>query len=226
MLRPELGADPAEPRGNYLVAPSASAFNVISDIWSHNKRPAEVVLALDISGGMKGEEKIGRVQGAAEAFLKMFREGDSVSTLVFGTEVEWQCQDVRMSPEGTKQAVDSIRDLASSVGGKTLLNQAILDAHEHLMTRDPARIRAIVILSDGKDTQGKSAPDQVLARVRPAPGEPPIHVFTIAFGKDSDRDFLKKLSAATQAEAFDPAKDRREDEKNIRDIFVKIATYF
>ena len=58
-------------------------------------------------------------------------------------------RDVRMGPQGKEQAKRSIDHLIAT--GNTALYEAIDEAYQFLLARDPSRTRALIVLSDGKD---------------------------------------------------------------------------
>jgi Ca-activated chloride channel family protein len=221
VILPEFGVDASQPRLE-IKPPQPAAYNVIADIWSRSKRPADIVVAIDCSGSMKGE-KIRKAEAAAKIFIDMLREGDHVSTLIFGADVEWQAQDLRTDRAGKSEARKSVENIIP--GGDTALYQAILDAYHFLEQRDRRRNRAIVVLSDGNDTKRKSTLDEVLREVRFNGKDKSIYIFTIAYGKDADPDLLAKIAKATQADSFRDTNDATSVE-DIYAIFTKIATFF
>ena len=77
---------------------------------------------------------------------------------------------------------------------------------------DPARINAIVLLTDGRNEDPRNEDlDELLRYLRTQnEGEAatPVRIFTIAYGGDADEGTLKRIAEATGAAAYsavDPA---------------------
>ena len=144
----EHGVDPAEPQTT-LEVPVAEVVQQIIELWKQQKKPARVTLVLDISGSMKGE-KIDSAKNGALQLVDMLGVQDRLSILPFNDVVRWSNQDLPMRTD-RETARTTIRSLFAS--GGTSAYDAVAEAHRQLMqTPDPASIAAIVVLSDGQDT--------------------------------------------------------------------------
>jgi Ca-activated chloride channel family protein len=216
LLTPENGADPAQPKKN-LEPPPASVIRFILDAWRVSKRHADIVLAIDTSASMMGD-KIKNAEEAAKSFIRQFSANDTLSTMIFGADVEWMTKGRLMDADGIREAVQSIDKLEPD--GDTALYNAIDSARRFLEDRDPKRIRAIVILSDGKDTKRNLALNDIIERLKIDSKNDPIFVFTIGYGTDADADALKQISESTKASYYEGKVD------NIRKVFTDIATFF
>ena len=65
------------------------------------------------------------------------------------------------------------------------------------------RVNAVVILSDGADSDNGQTLDQVVATLTSeATADRPVPVITIAFGPDADRAALDAISSATGGAAY------------------------
>ena len=220
LLTPALGVDPHQPK-RILRPPQASTIQELLKIWSQNKRKADIVLAIDTSASMKEANKIIDAERAAREFVSMLSPEDTLSTMVFGGSSDWLVQDLLMDEQGKKAATDSISDLIPS--GDTALYQTISDAYAFLAKRDPNRTRALVLLSDGKDSKKKLTKGDVLRRIAGVAKDQTIFIFTIGYGKDADPATLSEISRASQAEYFSAAQG---DSAAIHKVFVQIATLF
>jgi len=86
---------------------------------------------------------------------------------------------------------------------------------------DPdAKIQAVVVLTDGDDTQSRLKLEQLMERIRYDGENRAIHVFTIAYGKDARKDILQKVADATQAKFYEGTP------QNIVEVFRDISTFF
>ena len=91
---------------------------------------------------------------------------------------------------------------------------------QHQQQRDPSRIAAIVVLSDGKDTTSKLTLDQLLAQIQYDFDQHTIRVFTIGYEAEDGTDVLKQISEVTQGRYYEGT------QTNIREIFRDISTFF
>lgn len=124
---------------------------LISSFSSHESPFASVVL-LDTSGSM--ENRLSLARSAAIRFLDNLRLEDVAAVYRFDSKVE------------QVQEFSGGRDLAPMAfglraHGMTTLHDAIVDAAKALALR-PEKRKAIVILSDGMDTQSKASSDKAV----------------------------------------------------------------
>ena len=122
--------------------------------FSFQEAPYAAVLLLDSSGSM--EERFTLARSAAIRFLDGLRPEDVAAVYRFDSKVE------------RVQDFSSSRDLAPTAYtirayGMTTLNDAILEAADTLASRTEPR-KAIVILSDGMDTQSRVTSDKAVER--------------------------------------------------------------
>lgn len=122
--------------------------------FSFQEAPYAAVLLLDSSGSM--ETRFSLARSAAIRFLDGLRPEDVTAVYRFDSKVE-RVQDFSGS-----------RDLAPTAYavrayGMTTLNDAIVKAAEALASRPEPR-KAIVILSDGMDTDSRASSDQAVER--------------------------------------------------------------
>ncbi|MEA5077107.1 MAG: vWA domain-containing protein, partial [Anaerolineaceae bacterium] len=123
------------------------------------------------------------------------------------------------------QSRDSMARRVSGLveGGGTRLFDAVQFAYDDLQQKgDPDHIRAIVVLSDGMDTESSQTLDKTLSLLNGGSeeGGNSIKLFTISYGEDADQDTLSSLSDITGASMF------KADPKTIDEIYKQIATFF
>ena len=85
-----------------------------------------------------------------------------------------------------------------NANGNTVLNDAVIAAMKELSSSsDPARIQAILLLSDGQDTASQaSISDAVRAIGTARNGRTPVLVIPVAYGSDADINALSSISCA------------------------------
>ena len=212
------GVDPAQPQ-TVLEVPSAAVLDSILRLWGTFKRPVDVIAVVDASGSMEGD-KIATVRSSLVEFVRILEPGDRLQVIVFNTSIN------TLSP--LSRIADKREDLIRRVsgiaeGGGTRLYDATLEAYQALVNDgDPKHIRAMVVLTDGKDTNSVKGFEEVMSALGGSEGEGgnAIKAFTIAFGGDADAGILRQIAEATGAQQFDgsPA--------TIGQVYGQIATFF
>lgn len=114
--------------------------------------PFAAVVLLDTSGSMK--ERISMARSAAINFLDGLRGGDLAAIYNFDSKVA-KVQEFSES----RDVIDKIFDLKAN--GMTVLNDAIVEAANQLSVR-PEKRRAIIVVSDGADTQSRASADKAI----------------------------------------------------------------
>jgi Ca-activated chloride channel family protein len=122
------------------------------EFFSAEETPFAAVILLDTSGSM--EERVSMARAAAIKFLEGLRESDMTAIYRFDSKVAL-VQD--FSPQ--RDIDERVFDLRSA--GMTVLNDAIFKAAE-ILSRRPEKRRAIIVLSDGEDTQSGHSSDSAL----------------------------------------------------------------
>ena len=142
--------------------------------FSTEETPFAAAVLLDTSGSM--ETRISLARSAAIRFLEGLREDDVAAVYNFDSKVE-QVQE--FSPSRDLAAV------AFTLGAKgmTALNDAILRAARDLSER-PERRRAIIVLSDGRDTQSMTSMDKALNNAQAANAT----IYTVDLSMPTDKD--------------------------------------
>src|SRR5205814_2190283 len=92
-------------------------------------------------------------------------------------------------------------------------------------TYDPARINAVVLLTDGKNEDPANADlTGLLSNLRAGSegqSSQPVRVFTIAYGKDADLATLRRIAEATNAAAYDAS-----NPNTIVQVFTNVVSNF
>jgi Ca-activated chloride channel family protein len=212
------GVDPKQPQ-TVLEIPDAEVIQGIVALWRETKKPVDVSVVLDISGSMSGE-KISAARASLVNFIDLFQDRDRMQVIVFSDEI------IEMSPlsplegkrEDLKQRVSGVIEQ-----GGTMLYDATDYAYNDLLENgDPDHIRAVVVLTDGADTDSSMSLNQLLGEigVHEEEGGNAIKVFTIAFGNNAEKHILIDISEATGGKQYDATPT------TIRDIYAEIATFF
>ncbi len=214
----EHGVDPTEPK-TILEVPPAEVIVGIQELWrAEVKKPVDVVVVMDTSGSMEGK-KISSARSSLIDFIDLMDDRDRLEVILFSDEMITLTD---LSPLGEKR--QDVRNRVSGVieGGDTKLYSAIEFAYEELEAKgDPDHIRAVVALTDGKDTASTITLPQLVEMIgAQSESGDATKIFTIAFGRAADRDVLQRIAEITGGKQYDS------DPETIDEIYAEIATFF
>ncbi len=219
----EFGANPALPTV-ILEKPSVAVTATAVQQWQEVRKPSSVLLLIDVSGSMGDPAKDGtsntRLQGAingAIATLGHFRPTDELGVWVFSSTLKSPAgdgiavlRDVKPLGGDAENLAKQIQQLNPVQG--TPLYDSIGSAFNSMHTRSKAgRINAIVVLTDGQDTNSKIDLDSLKRQLRaPEESNDPlqVRVFPIVYGEASPQA-LKEIAVASGGQVFDASDPRR-----------------
>ena len=212
------GADVSQPK-TVLEIPSAQVIEGVRALWQNVKKPVDLVVVMDISGSMQGD-KIASARASLIKFIGKLDDRDRLEIVTFSSDITTITP---LTPLGEKRQklLDSVSGIFE--GGNTRLYDAIDSSYQSLLQEgDPKHIRAMVVLTDGLDTQSQTPLDQVLSDINShsEEGGNAIKLFTIAFGSDADKATLQKIADASGGKQYDSSPD------TIQKIYDDIATFF
>lgn len=211
------GADPAQPQ-TLLDIPDVPVIEAIRDLWQSCRKPASITLVLDCSGSMQQENRIGFAREGAVHFIRQLSPADDLSILAFNNELSWLAERTAIG-----QKRDELIRIAQSLlpAGGTSLYDAVADAAARQKAdNDPARIHAIVVLSDGADEDSRCRLDTLLEEISAGGEDKGVRIFTIAYGSGAKFGVLEKIASTTRGKAW------RGDRADITRIFRDIAVFF
>ena len=234
------GVDPTEPQ-TLLEVPEPEVLTQLLDDWEDQRKPARVLLLVDVSGSMSdladpetGATKLELAKQATIAALDEFNDDDEVGLWVFTTDLGDGAEDhLELVPTGRVGDVREnlktrIRDLVPLNG--TPLYSATQSAYEQaLEDYDPTRINAVVLLSDGVNDDGEPDDDreqleELLSLLSDrAEGEQgqAVRVFPISYGENADLPTLRRIAESSQAALYDSS-----DPRSINRVFVAVVSNF
>lgn len=214
----ELGVDPSPPQ-NVLPMPDAETLAAIQASWRYVKKKADILLVVDTSGSMANDNKLVQAQKAITLFLQKLidhnQEQNRVGLLSFNGSLQWQSTPAIL--EGRQsQLTDQINALQPE--GETALYDALVAATKQLQDGDDTHIRAIILLSDGKDNSSSAVRSEVLAFAQNDTN--PILIFPVAYGRDADQSVLDAIARTFKTKLYwsDPA--------GIEQLFLDLSSYF
>ena len=148
-----------------------------------------IALVVDTSGSMRGEPLVQAVQ-ALRTFIASLGPNDMANLIAFNSQHEL-LQPFTADKEALVAAVDRLQ-----AGGETVLYDAVLYALDQVSPQPLGR-RAVIVLSDGKDTASDATLDAVIARA--ALLNIPVYTLGLQQSQDFDAAILERLAHETGA---------------------------
>jgi Ca-activated chloride channel family protein len=216
------GVDPAQPK-NLLPNPTVAVTRRILASFETVKRPASITFVIDTSGSMNGGP-LQQAKAGARVFLESLPDNDAARVLLFSSAPRWLSD--RPAPLQTARAGLIAGIEGSFADGGTALYDAILQACAPSSEDPRGAVRAVVVLTDGQDTDSKIKIDALVARLRQqmggegSPGKAPPRVFTIAYGDKADASVLRQIAEAGGGAFFSGTP------KDIKAVYAELATFF
>jgi Ca-activated chloride channel family protein len=213
------GVDPNQPK-RVLSLPQPEVLARVKAAWREDRKPANVVLAVDVSGSMGEENKLEQAKQGLEGFFKQLSPRDRVGLIFFNDKV-YRGVPVATFASNKARLMAKVRDLLP--GGETAWIDAAGDALQEVKNlQDKTRINAVVLLTDGDDTSSSNTTEQ-LRRTLDAQARSEgstVRVYTIAYGREANKSALEGVAQASGGKAFTG------DPKQIESVYLSISSFF
>lgn len=212
------GVDIQQPK-TVLEVPSADVIQAALGLWRQTKKPVDVTMVLDVSGSMAGE-KIAALRSSVSQFVGLLDDNDRLGINIFNNVITPITPLSTLGPKRT-DVNNHVSGLVE--GGGTALYDAIGQAYDDMTKNgDTKHIRALLVMTDGMDTDSNSSLDDLMTKIGKTgeEGGNAIKVFTIAFGSDADQTVLKKIADAAGGQEY------AADPKTVSQTYAAIATFF
>ena len=214
------GADPAQP-ARVLGLPEPRVLSRVKAAWREDRKPANVLLVVDTSGSMVEENRLDRAKEGLATFLREVSPNDRVGLMAFSDELRPL---VPIAP--VRQNESRLRDTIGTLiadGGTAFHDAAIRGLAEVQQLRDRERINAVVLLTDGEDTDSSATIEQAVQRMG-AQGdtENRVRVFTIAYSAAAEgaEEALEQIASASGGQAYSG------DTEDIELVYRSISSFF
>ena len=214
------GVDPAQP-ARVLGLPEPRVLDLIKKTWREDRKPANVLLVLDTSGSMVEANRLPSAKNGLRTFLREVAPQDRVGLMAFNERVTPLAP---IEPVRRNRAALTARVSGLIADGGT----AIYDATEQAVAQvkrlaDTSRINAVVLLTDGEDTDSSTTVD-ALVRELDAQGDSSrrVRVFTIAYsaGAQGAAASLERIAEASGGKSYTG------DEDDIETVYRSISSFF
>jgi VWFA-related protein len=146
-------------KGEPLLGLRGEDFQVLEDgkrqkvtLFSNERRPLRIALALDISGSM--DNKMPQVEEALRHFVELLEPADEIMVITFNDEVR-----VVQPFTADRQRLAKVLDNIEPFGGTALYDAAFVAIRR--VAKEPAESKAVVLVSDGVDTASRNSFDDL-----------------------------------------------------------------
>ena len=191
--------------------------------WNDERRKVDVILILDRSGSMSeligGISKIDAAKQGMKQFVNLLSDNDQLGLTVFSDASEVVTPVSQLGPN-RQDVLNRISNIIP--GGSTRLFDTIAGQVNVLQAMPSKDIKAVVVLTDGRDNLSQINLNQLVSQVS-ASGENAgnaVKVFTIAYGSDADANGLAKIANATGAQQYTGTP------QNIQQVYIQISEFF
>jgi Ca-activated chloride channel family protein len=214
------GVDPSQPE-RVLGLPEPRTLDRIRRAWREDRKPARVLLVVDTSGSMADENRLVRAKEGLDTFFDAVGKQDSVGLTIFSDRIQPL---IRIEPfaRNERRLRESVSNLIAD--GGTAVYDATIDGFRTVRAgATPARINAVVVLTDGEDTDSAAGADDVVEAVRAqGDSDDQVRVFTIAYsaGAAGAAEALTAISEASGGQAYEG------DTEDIESVYRSISSFF
>lgn len=154
--------------------------------------PLDVCLVLDGSGSMTGDA-IAQSRAAVVAVAATLQAQDRIQVLRFGSTVEPMFRRPLLATDTVRRAVGELAETVNADLGGTEMGTALESALDQLGDAQPARRRAIILVTDGAvQPEDVEYAEQAAVASR-------VQIFVIAVGSSAGAEVLAPLANATRA---------------------------
>jgi Ca-activated chloride channel family protein len=213
------GANPAEPK-RVLGLPEPRVLARIKENWREDRKPANVLLVFDTSGSMNEEGRLPNAKRGVEAFLKEVSPNDRVGLMTFSDQIK-PLLPIRPIREGRAKLSSTVKDLFAD-GGTALYDATIEGVRRVEKLKDEEHINAVVVLTDGEDTDSSASVSEVVQEVDRGDSESRVRVFTIAYGSavGGSEESLAEIAEAAGGMSYTG------DTDDIEAVYKSISSFF
>ena len=211
------GVDPAQPE-RVLGLPEPRVLDRIRRTWRADRKPANVLLVVDTSGSMNDENRLVRAKEGLRTFLREVSPNDRIGLTIFSDRIQ------RLVPIGRRRSeLPSLVGRLIADGGTAVYDATAAGLEDVRRLRDKERINAVVLLTDGEDTDSSLSAEEAVRRAA-AQGDSSeqVRVFTIAYsaGAEGAADALKRIARASGGMAYTG------DTDDIETVYRSISSFF
>ena len=216
----ENGVDPDQPE-RVLGLPEPRVLDRIRRSWREDRKPANVLLVVDTSGSMNDEERLERAKEGLETFFEQVGRQDSIGLTIFSDQIQ-PLIPVAPFAQNERRMRETVRNLIAD--GGTAVWDATVEGFEQVRSAaDTSRINAVVVLTDGEDTDSSRTNEEAVEAVRAqGDSDDQVRVFTIAYsaGAEGAAEGLEAIAKASGGQPYEG------DTEDIESVYRSISSFF
>ena len=160
-------------------------------ISEEERKDATLIFAIDVSGSMAREDRLGLVQRSLELLVNELRPSDKVGIVIYGDRGYALLEPISGRNKGT--ILDAIHSLAP--GGSTYVEDGLRIAYQMAAEQvEYGRITRVLLLSDGVGNVGATGADSVLRTIR-SHVDDGVTLTTVGFGMGNYNDIMMERLA-------------------------------
>jgi Ca-activated chloride channel family protein len=215
------GVDPRQPT-RVLALPQPRVLNRIKTTWREDRKPANVMLVMDVSGSMAEESRLENAKAGLKVFFDEVSPNDRLGLLAFSDRITTLVP-LRARFEDVEEKLRlTVRNLLADGG------TAVYDATARALgivrdLDDSSRINAVVVLTDGEDTDSTLSADEVVELVSNQDDSAPrVRIFTIAYsaGAEGAAESLERIATGSGGQGYTGSTE------NIESVYRSISSFF
>ena len=216
----ENGVDPDQPE-RVLGLPEPRVLDRIRRSWREDRKPANVLLVVDTSGSMNDEDRLERAKEGLETFFEQVGRQDSIGLTIFSDQIQ-PLIPVAPFAQNERRMRETVRNLIAD--GGTAVWDATVEGFEQVRSAaDTSRINAVVVLTDGEDTDSSRSNEEAVEAVRAqGDSDDQVRVFTIAYsaGAEGAAEGLEAIAKASGGQPYEG------DTEDIESVYRSISSFF
>jgi Ca-activated chloride channel homolog len=215
------GVDPRQP-ARLLDLPEPRVLNRIRTSWREDRKPANVMLVLDVSGSMAEESRLENAQAGLKVFFDEVSPDDRLGLIAFSDQIR-PLVPLRARFEKTERQLRQTVQSLTADGGTAVYDATAEALGTVRALDDPSRINAVVVLTDGEDTDSSLSAGQVVEVVSNQDDSAPrVRIFTIAYSADAEgaAESLERIAAGSGGQAYTGSTE------DIEAVYRSISSFF
>jgi Ca-activated chloride channel family protein len=215
------GVDPRQPT-RVLGLPEPRVLNRIKTTWREDRKPANVMLVLDVSGSMMEENRLANAQDGLKVFFDEVSPNDRLGLIAFSDQIR-PLVPLRAPFRKTERELRLTVNGLTADGGTAVYDATVEALRTVRALDDPTRINAVVVLTDGEDTDSTLSADQVVEVVSNQDDSAPrVRIFTIAYSADAEgaEETLEGIATGSGGQAYTGSTE------DIETVYRSISSFF
>jgi Ca-activated chloride channel family protein len=214
------GVDPQQP-ARVLSVPQPRVLDAIRKAWRADRKPGNVLLVLDTSGSMNEANRLESAKSGLRTFLREVAPQDRVGLTIFNERVT-PLEDIAPARANRDTLRNRVAGLIAD-GGTAAYDATAAAVEQVRKLADTSRINAVVLLTDGEDTDSATTADALVRRLE-AQGDSQkrVRVFTIAYsaGAQGAAENLARIAEASGGKSYTG------DTDDIETVYRSISSFF